>query len=279
MTILLDGKQVAAERKTRIQTQIAALAVRGAKPGLAIVLVGDDAASRIYTTRMAKLAETMGMAVFVKELPAGISQVELLNLISALNADPAVQGILPMMPLPGHLDADQVAAHIQPAKDIDGLNPLTIGLVAAGKSLAAPCTPRAVMAILDHYHIELSGRRAVVIGRSNVVGKPLVHLLLARNATVTVCHSKTQDLAAVVSQGDIVIAAVGKANLVQADMIKPGAVVIDVGINEVDGKMVGDVDFERVSPITSAITPVPGGVGAVTTTMVLEAVLQGMGHV
>jgi len=279
MTILLDGKQVAAERKTRIQTQIAALAVRGAKPGLAIVLVGDDAASRIYTTRMAKLAETMGMAVFVKELPAGISQVELLNLISALNADPAVQGILPMMPLPGHLDADQVAAHIQPAKDIDGLNPLTIGLVAAGKSLAAPCTPRAVIAILDHYHIELSGRRAVVIGRSNVVGKPLVHLLLARNATVTVCHSKTQDLAAVVSQGDIVIAAVGKVNLVQADMIKPGAVVIDVGINEVDGKMVGDVDFERVSPIASAITPVPGGVGAVTTTMVLEAVLQGMGHV
>lgn len=279
MTILLDGKQVAAERKTRIQAQIAALAVRGAKPGLAIVLVGDDAASRIYTTRMAKLAETMGMAVFVKELPAGISEVELLNLISELNADPAVQGILPMMPLPGHLDADQVAAHIQPAKDIDGLNPLTIGLVAAGKSLAAPCTPRAVMAILDHYHIELSGRRAVVIGRSNVVGKPLVHLLLARNATVTVCHSKTQDLAAVVSQGDIVIAAVGKANLVQADMIKPGAVVIDVGINEVDGKMVGDVDFEHVSPIASAITPVPGGVGAVTTTMVLEAVLQGMGHV
>lgn len=275
MAVLLDGKRVAAERKGNIQARIASLAQRNKIPGLAIVLVGADAASRIYTDRMAKLAGDMGFAVFIKALPAEISQADLLQVINELNDDPAVQGILPMMPLPAHLDADQLAAHIRPEKDIDGLNPLTIGLVAAGKSLAAPCTPRAVMAILDHYNIEISGRKAIVIGRSNVVGKPLIQLLLARNATVTVCHSKTQDLAAVVSQGDIVIAAVGKANLVQAEMIKPGAVVIDVGINEVDGKMVGDVDFENVAPIAGFITPVPGGVGSVTTTMVLEAVLQG----
>ena len=275
MAVLLDGKRVAAERKGNIQARIASLAERNRIPGLAIVLVGADAASRIYTDRMAKLAGGMGFAVFIKALSAQVSQADLLQVITELNADPAVQGILPMMPLPAHLDADQLAAHIRPDKDIDGLNPLTIGLVAAGKSLAAPCTPRAVMAILDHYHIELSGRKAVVIGRSNVVGKPLIQLLLSRNATVTVCHSKTQDLAAVVSQGDIVIAAVGKTNLVQAGMIKPGAVVIDVGINEVDGKMVGDVDFENVAPIAGFITPVPGGVGSVTTTMVLEAVLQG----
>lgn len=275
MTVLLDGKLVAAERKGRIQTKIAALAAQNITPCLAIVLVEGDAASRIYTDRMTKLAETMGIIVVVKELPAEVTQAELIHVVSELSADPSVQGILPMMPLPAHLDADQIAAHIQPDKDIDGLNPLTIGLVAAGKSLAAPCTPRAVMAILDHYHIELSGRRAVIIGRSNVVGKPLIQLLLSRNATVMVCHSKTQDLAAIVSQGDIVIAAVGKANLVKANMIKPGAVVIDVGINEVNGKMVGDVEFESVAPIAGFITPVPGGVGSVTTTMVLEAVLQG----
>lgn len=275
MTVLLDGKLVAAERKGRIQTKIAALAAQNITPGLAIVLVEGDAASRIYTDRMTKLAEAMGIAVVVKELPAEVTQAELIHVVSELNADPSVQGILPMMPLPAHLDADQIVAHIQPDKDIDGLNPLTIGLVTAGKSLAAPCTPRAVMAILDHYHIEISGRKAVIIGRSNVVGKPLIQLLLSRNATVMVCHSKTQDLAAIVSQGDIVIAAVGKANLVKANMIKPGAVVIDVGINEVDGKMVGDVEFENVAPIAGFITPVPGGVGSVTTTMVLEAVLQG----
>ncbi|WP_312338648.1 bifunctional 5,10-methylenetetrahydrofolate dehydrogenase/5,10-methenyltetrahydrofolate cyclohydrolase [Anaerospora hongkongensis] len=275
MAVLLDGKRVAAERKANIQARVASLTEQNRIPGLAIVIVGADAASRIYADRMAKLAGDMGFAVFIKALPAQVSQTDLLQVITELNADPAVQGILPMMPLPAHLDADLLAAHIQPDKDIDGLNPLTIGLVAAGKSLAAPCTPRAVMAILDHYHIELSGRKAVIIGRSNVVGKPLIQLLLARNATVMVCHSKTQDLAAVVSQGDIVIAAVGKANLVQMEMIKPGAVVIDVGINEVDGKMVGDVDFTNVAPIAGFITPVPGGVGSVTTTMVLEAVLQG----
>lgn len=279
MAVLLEGKLVAAAHKALIQEKIADLAIQGIQPGLAIILIGEDAASRIYTKRMTKLAESLGLAVFVRELPASATQEQALELMDELSRNVAVHGILPMMPLPAHLNAEQLISRMDPAKDVDGLHPVNIGCVAAGKkNAAAPCTPRAVMAILDHFRIDPAGKRAVIIGRSNVVGKPLMHLLLAKNATVTVCHSKTQELAAVVRQGDIVVAAVGKARMVTADMIKPGAVVIDVGINEVDGVMLGDVDYEPVEAIAGAITPVPGGVGSVTTTMVLEAVLREWNH-
>lgn len=279
MAVLLEGKLVAAAHKAFIQEKIADLAMQGIQPGLAIILIGDDAASRIYTKRMTKLAESLGLAVFVRELPASATQEQALELMDELSRNVAVHGILPMMPVPAHLDVEQLIARMDPAKDVDGLHPVNIGFVAAGKkNAAAPCTPRAVMAILEHFRIDPAGKQAVIIGRSNVVGKPLMHLLLAKNATVTVCHSKTQDLAAVVRQGDIVVAAVGKARMVTADMIKPGAVVIDVGINEVDGAMFGDVDYEPVAAVAGAITPVPGGVGSVTTTMVLEAVLREWNH-
>lgn len=278
MALILDGKAVAAARKAALQAKIDLLASRGVQSGLAIVIVGDDAASRIYAERMAKVAAQMGLKVTVKQLPAATSQEELLQIINQLNDDSAIHGILPMMPLPAHLNADEIIAALDPAKDVDALSPISVGLVAAGKSKWAPCTPRAVMAILDHYNIELTGKHAVIIGRSNVVGKPLMHLLLSRNATVTVCHSKTQDLAAMVRQGDIVVAAVGKAELITADMIKPGAVVIDVGINEVGDRLTGDVDFTSVERVAAAITPVPGGVGSVTTTMVLDAALRELGH-
>lgn len=279
MTLILDGKQVAAAYKAKIQAEIAALSAKGIVPGLAILLVGDDGASRIYTNRLAKLADSLGVCTLVKELPAGTSQQDLLMLIDALNNDSAIHGILPMMPLPAHIKADRIAAALRPEKDVDAINPVNTGLVAMGKSRWAPCTPRAVMAILDHYNIELAGHHAVIIGRSNVVGKPLANLLLNRDATVTVCHSRTADLAAIVRQGDIVVAAVGRAGLLTADMVKPGAIILDVGINEVAGKVVGDADFAAVEQVAGAITPVPGGVGAVTTTMVIEAVLRGCGEV
>lgn len=274
MALILDGKQVAAAAKDELKARVEKLAARGEKCGLAIVLVGEDPASRYYTNALVKLAGTLGVAAVVRELAAGIGQAELLSVIDEFNRDESISGILPMMPLPPHLDADSVAERVRPDKDVDAINPLNVGLVAAGKSRWAPCTPRAVMAMLDYYKIELTGRRAVIIGRSNVVGKPLAHLLLGRDATVTVCHSKTRNLAEVVRQGDIVIAAVGRPGLVGPEMVAPGAVVVDVGINEVDGKIIGDVDFTAVEPVASAITPVPGGVGVVSNVMVIDAVLR-----
>ncbi|MCX7779564.1 MAG: bifunctional 5,10-methylenetetrahydrofolate dehydrogenase/5,10-methenyltetrahydrofolate cyclohydrolase [Negativicutes bacterium] len=274
MTVILDGKKVAANLKALIMRRVQDAAAAGKTCGLAVVLTGDDPASVIYAGRLVKMGDSVGIPTAVHKLPGDTDESGLLALIARLNADPAVQGILPMMPLPRHLSADKVAAVIAPEKDVDAISPVNIGLVAAGKSRWAPCTPRAVMAILQHYNIPVAGRHAVVIGRSNVVGKPLFHLLLAQNATVTVCHSQTVNLAALVRQADIVIAAAGKPALVTAEMVKPGAVVIDVGINDAGGKIVGDVAFDEVAAVAGAITPVPGGVGAVSTVMVMEAVLR-----
>ncbi|MDR3562287.1 MAG: bifunctional 5,10-methylenetetrahydrofolate dehydrogenase/5,10-methenyltetrahydrofolate cyclohydrolase [Negativicutes bacterium] len=274
MAKILDGKQVAAALKTELAARAAALRAQGGKFGLAIVLVEGDAASRVYTNALVRLATSLGIPVVVEELAADVSQSELHSVIDRLNDDDAISGILPMMPLPAGLEADQLALRLSPDKDVDAMHPLNVGLVAAGRSRWAPCTPRAVMAVLDYYGVELAGRPAVVIGRSNVVGKPLFHLLLARSATVTVCHSKTKDLAAVVQQADIVVAAVGRPGLIGGGMIKPGAIVVDVGINELDGKIVGDVDFAAVEKIAAAITPVPGGVGTVSNLMVMDAVLR-----
>lgn len=278
MTLVLDGKKTAEAMKGRIIQKTEELKAQGITCGLAIILVGDDPASAIYANRLVKLGDGVGVRVELIRLAATVAESELLQVVDKLNQDAAIQGILPMMPLPAHLSADKLAGSICPEKDVDAMNPINAGLVASGRSRWAPCTPRAVMAILDFYQIPIAGKSAAIIGRSNVVGKPLFHLLLARDATVTVCHSKTLHLADTLKQADIIVAAVGKPELVTAAMVKTGAIVIDVGINEVNGKIVGDVSYEDVSKVAHAVTPVPGGVGSVSTIMVMEAVLKKYMH-
>ena len=274
MALIMEGKPAAAAMRTRLTEKAGKLRDQGVVCGLAVVLVGDDHASIIYAEWLGKLCSNLGIRYHLAALPSDTTQEELLAQISQLNANPQVSGILPMMPLPRHIDPDIIARSIDAAKDVDAMHPLNVGLVAAGKSPWAPCTPRAVMAVLDHYGIELAGKHAVIVGRSNVVGKPLAQLLLGRDATVTVCHSKTPDLGRFLLQADLVVAAVGKPLMIGAAMISPGAVVVDVGINELEGRIVGDVDFAGVEPLAAAITPVPGGIGTVSTVMVLEAVLR-----
>ena len=274
MALIMEGKPAAAAMRTRLTEKARKLRDQGVVCGLAVVLVGDDHASIIYAEWLGKLCSNLGIRYHLAALPSDTTQEELLAQISQLNANPQVSGILPMMPLPRHIDPDIIARSIDAAKDVDAMHPLNVGLVAAGKSPWAPCTPRAVMAVLDHYGIELAGKHAVIVGRSNVVGKPLAQLLLGRDATVTVCHSKTPDLGRFLRQADLVVAAVGKPLMIGAAMISPGAVVVDVGINELEGRIVGDVDFAGVEPLAAAITPVPGGIGTVSTVMVLEAVLR-----
>lgn len=270
----MEGKPAAALLRVRLTEKAAALRQRGIACGLAVILVGDDHASIIYADWLGKLCGSVGIPYRLAALPADTTQPELISMIKQLNNNPEVSGILPMMPMPRHIDPEVVALALDPQKDVDAMHPLNVGLVAAGKSAWAPCTPRAVMTILDHYGIDVAGKHAVIVGRSNVVGKPLAQLLLGRDATVTVCHSKTPDLGQFLRTADIVAAATGRTGLVTVDMIKAGAVVVDVGINELDGHIVGDVDFAGVSETASAITPVPGGVGTVSTIMVLEAVLR-----
>ena len=265
MALIMEGKPAAAAIRARLTEKAGKLRDQGVVCGLAVVLVGDDHASIIYADWLSKLCSSLGIRYHLAALPAETTQDELLAQIAQLNANPEVSGILPMMPLPAQINPDVIARSLDPEKDVDAMHPLNVGLVAAGKSPWAPCTPRAVMTVLEHYGIELAGKHAVIVGRSNVVGKPLAQLLLGRDATVTVCHSKTPDL---------VVAAVGRPQMIQASMIRPGAVVVDVGINELDGRIVGDVDFAAVEPLAAAITPVPGGIGTVSTVMVLEAVLR-----
>ena len=274
MALIMEGKPAAAAMRTRLTEKAGKLRDQGVVCGLAVVLVGDDHASIIYAEWLGKLCSNLGIRYNLAALPSDTTQEELLAQISQLNANPQVSGILPMMPLPRHIDPDIIARSIDAAKDVDAMHPLNVGLVAAGKSPWAPCTPRAVMTVLDHYGIELAGKHAVIVGRSNVVGKPLAQLLLGRDATVTVCHSKTPDLGRFLRQADLVVAAVGKPLMIGAAMISPGAVVVDVWINELEGRIVGDVDFAGVEPLAAAITPVPGGIGTVSTVMVLEAVLR-----
>ena len=274
MALIMEGKPAAAAIRARLTEKAGKLRDQGVVCGLAVVLVGDDHASIIYADWLSKLCSSLGIRYHLAALPADTTQEELLAQIAQLNASPEVSGILPMMPLPAQINPDIIARSLDPEKDVDAMHPLNVGLVAAGKSPWAPCTPRAVMTVLDHYNIGMSGKHAVIVGRSNVVGKPLVQLLLARDATVTVCHSKTPDLGSFLRQADLVVAAVGRPRLIDAAMIKPGAVVVDVGINEINGRIVGDVDYESVVKVASAITPVPGGIGTVSTVMVLEAVLR-----
>lgn len=264
---IIDGKQIAAELRAEVGAEVAALRERGLVPGLTVVLVGDDPASHVYTRNKEKVATELGFKSERIILPAGTSRQELLDLIHRLNQDETVHGILVQSPLPGHLDEDEIVSHIDPRKDVDGFHPVNVGKLWTGRKGLVACTPAGVMYMLKKAGVDPKGKRAVVVGRSNIVGKPMAALLLAAHATVTVCHSRTQDLAAVCREADILIAAVGKLGLITGDYIKPGAVVIDVGTNLVPGTkntIRGDVHFESASEVAGAITPVPGGVGPMT---------------
>ena len=274
-TILMRGKPASDVYREAITEKIAAAKQRGLLVTLAIVVVGDDPASHVYKGRLVKLIESLGGAAKVIELPGSSSEEDVIGVVKKLNRHRYVTGILPMMPMPKHINGDAVGAAVSPNKDVDCLNPQNSGDVFMGRSKWAACTPRACMAILEHYGIELDGKNVVVIGRSNVVGKPVAMLLLAKNATVTVCHSHTQNLPELLKQADIIVAAVGKACFVKPEMVKEGVVIVDVGINAVGDKLMGDVD-PAVAAKASAFTPVPGGVGVVSNMMVMECLTRNL---
>ena len=272
---VIDGKQVSLEILDNLSTQVAQLkATSGKTPGLAVVLVGDDPASAVYVRNKKKACEKVGFASFEHALPASTPEKDLLTLVDTLNRDAAVSGILVQLPLPGHIDSDKVLRAIDPDKDVDGFHPMNVGRLVTGEALLKPCTPAGIIALLDYYKVGIEGKHAVVLGRSNIVGKPVSMLLLQRHATVTICHSRTHDLAAVARSADLLVAAIGKPEFVTADMVQEGAVVIDVGINRVDGKLVGDVAYAEVEKKASLITPVPGGVGPMTIAMLMENTLK-----
>ena len=272
---LIDGKAVAAKLRAQVASGAAELRARGVAPTLAVVLVGDDPASAVYVRAKAKAAREANVDVRDHKLPATTTQAELLALVEQLSRDPEVDGILVQLPLPPHLDSDPVIRAIDLAKDVDGLHPSSLGLLAQGRPGFSPCTPRGCMHLLASVSAELAGASAVVLGRSLLVGKPIAYLLANANATVTMCHSKTRDLADEVRRADIVVAAIGRPGLVKGDWIKPGAIVLDVGINRTpDGKLVGDVDFAPAAERARAITPVPGGVGPMTIACLLENTVE-----
>ncbi|WP_333714044.1 bifunctional methylenetetrahydrofolate dehydrogenase/methenyltetrahydrofolate cyclohydrolase FolD [Yoonia sp.] len=276
---VIDGKAFAAKVRGQVADGVAKLKeAHGITPGLAVVLVGEDPASQVYVRSKGKMTVEVGMASFEHRLDADTPEADLLAVIERLNADPAVHGILVQLPLPAHLDSDQVINSIDPAKDVDGFHISNVGLLGTGQKSMVPCTPLGCLMMLRDYHGSLSGMTAVVIGRSNIVGKPMAQLLLGDSCTVTIAHSRTKDLAAVVRQADIVVAAVGRAQMVTGDWIKPGATVIDVGINRIDNpdggtRLVGDADYESCAAVAGAITPVPGGVGPMTIACLLANTL------
>ena len=272
--IELLGKPVAQAHKAVLQENMQPLLAQGITITLGILLVGDDSAAHMYATFMEKVAKGANFGTKLVQLPETATQEEVEAVIHEFNEDTAIYGVLPLMPMPKHINAEAVIGALDPAKDIDGLTTYNIGLVSSGKGGYVPCTPKACMAIIDHYGIDLGGKKVVVLGRSQVVGKPVALLALDRNATVTICHSRTQNLEAELAQADVAIAAVGKAHMVHGTMLKPGCVVIDVGINDLEGQTVGDVEFDSAKTVASAITPVPGGVGSVTTTMMLEGLYE-----
>ena len=268
---ILDGKSLAAQLRADVKRRVAALAQRGMRPGLAVLLVGDNPASQIYVRNKARACEETGILSRVVSLPASIAEAALLAELDKLNADPAIHGILVQLPLPRPLDADRVLGAVSPAKDVDGFHLQNLGALVAGRPRLAPCTPAGVLRLIEHAGIALAGRHALVIGRSNIVGKPLALLLLQRDATVTICHSKSRDLENLTRSADILVAAAGRPKLVTGAMVKPGACVIDVGMNRLaDGKLAGDVDFASAAEVAGWITPVPGGVGPMTIAMLLE---------
>ncbi len=282
MSLILDGNAVAKAVQEQIAKNLENLKSNGPRPGLAVVLVGDDPASAIYVGRKKKACDALGFYSDEHRLPKETIEGHLLNLIQTLNQNPKIHGVLVQLPLPKHLNTQKVIETIDPRKDVDGMHPYNLGKLVAGLPGLRSCTPAGVMAMLDHYKIPVSGKRAVVIGRSIMVGKPMAQLLLEANATVTVCHSKTRNIGDVIKEAELVVAAIGKPRFVTATMVQDGAVVVDVGINRTpEGKLVGDVDFEALSSKVSAISPVPGGVGPMTIALLMkntyEAFLQQTG--
>jgi methylenetetrahydrofolate dehydrogenase (NADP+)/methenyltetrahydrofolate cyclohydrolase len=272
---IIDGRAVAARVRAQVARDVEQFAAQtGVRPGLATVLVGDDPASGVYVGGKQKASHEVGIAAFDHRLAADAAEAEVVELLQRLNEDDAVSGILLQLPVPRHLDGTALTGLIDSRKDVDGLTPVSAGLLSLGRAGLRPCTPLGVMELLADAGVALEGAEAVVVGRSNLFGKPMAALLLAANATVTTCHSRTRDLAAVCARADVLIAAVGRPRMVKRDWVKPGAVVIDVGINRLEDGLVGDVDFEQVSEVARAITPVPGGVGPMTIAMLLRNTLQ-----
>ncbi|NCC81527.1 MAG: bifunctional methylenetetrahydrofolate dehydrogenase/methenyltetrahydrofolate cyclohydrolase FolD [Clostridia bacterium] len=276
MAVILDGKKIAGEIRQEIKKETEKIfAERQIKPGLAVIIVGDDPASAIYVRNKEKAAQEVGFNSVVKRYPANTSQEDLLAAVDEINNDKSIHGMIVQLPLPKHLNEKEVIKRIDPKKDVDGLHPLSIGALTIGDNGLVSCTPKGCIHLIKETGIEISGKKAVVVGRSNMVGKPVALLLLQENATVTICHSRTKDLKAELQDADIIVAAVGIANLIKGDMVKKGAVVIDVGINRSeDGKLCGDVDFAAASENAGFITPVPGGVGPMTIAMLLSNTLE-----
>ena len=272
MAIIIDGKEVSRLTRQQIAEDVAEIKEKyGTVPGLAVILVGDNPASCVYVRNKHKACLEVGINSYEIRYPAEVTESELVAKINELNADDNVNGILVQLPLPKHISEEKIINSIAPEKDVDAFHPFNVGKIMLGSYDYLPCTPAGVMKLLEHYEVEISGKECVVLGRSNIVGKPMAHLLLQKNGTVTVCHSKTADLSEVTKRADVLVVAIGKAKFLTADMVKPGAVVIDVGINRLDdGKLCGDVDFDAVSNVASYITPVPGGVGPMTITMLLK---------
>ena len=275
MARILDGNVFAVKIREEVTTGVTALANRfGESPGLAVVIVGENPASKVYVGRKHKACLECAIRSEVICLPENTPEQELLEVIDQLNTDPLTHGILVQLPLPRQINTENVLNRIRPDKDVDGFHPINVGNLSVGRDALIPCTPNGVIKMMDIAEIPISGKNAVIIGRSNIVGKPMANLLLSRNATVTICHSRTADLPEVTRQADILVASIGKPNYVTPDMVKPGAAVIDVGINRVGDKLVGDVDFEAVKEVAGAITPVPGGVGPLTIAMLMHNTLK-----
>lgn len=272
---LIDGNALSRQLRADVSARVTALKAKGITPGLAVILVGDNQASQVYVRNKVKACEDTGMHSVLERWPATLSEAALLARVDALNHDATIHGILVQLPLPAHIDAQKVIESISPAKDVDGFHIASAGALMTGMPGFWPCTPYGCMKMLESIGYELKGKHAVVLGRSNIVGKPMALMLLQQNATVTICHSGTKDLKALTLQADVIVAAVGKRNVLTADMVKPGAVVLDVGMNRNDeGKLCGDVDFDGVKEVASWITPVPGGVGPMTITMLMVNTLE-----
>ncbi len=272
---LIDGNALSRQLRSDVTARVTALKARGITPGLAVILVGENAASQVYVRNKVKACEDTGMHSVLERWPATMTEAELLARVDALNADATIHGILVQLPLPAHIDAQKVIEAISPAKDVDGFHIASAGALMTGMPGFWPCTPYGCMKMLESIGYELKGKHAVVIGRSNIVGKPMALMLLQQNATVTICHSGTKNLKAMTLQADVIVAAVGKRNVLTSDMVKPGAVVLDVGMNRNDeGKLCGDVDFEGVKEVAGYVTPVPGGVGPMTITMLMVNTLE-----
>lgn len=274
MATVIDGKGLAAKMRAEAAKDVAALKRAGVNPGLAVVLVGDDQASATYVRSKLRDCEECGIASFDYKLPADASQDEILQLVRNLNDDPKITGILVQMPLPSHLDAEEIIEAISPLKDVDGFHPTSLGRLVRGLPGLRPCTPAGIMVMLDEYNIELAGKNAVIVGRSSIVGKPMAHMLLERDATISVAHSRTRNLDEICCSADILVVACGIARLVKGDWVRPGATVIDVGMDrDEDGRLCGDVDYDDVFNVAGAITPVPGGVGPMTRAMLMSNVV------